>query len=80
MEMSKKEMADMQKPRLHLSSKDLPAIKNWEVGEDYEIKLKVRQESMHEDERGGRSATFVIEKCMAEDESEHVKELKERHS
>lgn len=30
-------------PRLHLCAEQLPEIKNWKVGQTYELKLKVKQ-------------------------------------
>lgn len=33
------------KPTLHVSDKDLPEIKKWKVGEEYEIIIKVTQKS-----------------------------------
>lgn len=40
------------KPTLYLSAEDLPAIKGWSVGKDYDIVLKVRMTGMSERERG----------------------------
>lgn len=49
------------KPRLYLDSKILPAIKDWEVGEEYDILLRVKQVGLREREDGGRlEADFVI--------------------
>ena len=50
------------KPTIHLDSKCLPEIKNWKVGKTYEIHLKVRQTSAHE-EYGDKKvigATFEV--------------------
>ena len=44
---------------LHLSFDTLPVAKEWEVGTEYEIKLLVRQTSMHES-----GASFAV--IMAE--------------
>jgi len=49
-------------PSLHLSSKDLPAIKNWEVGKTYNINLEVKQTSMSEEMGGDMHASFEIRK------------------
>lgn len=38
------------KPTISLDSKCLPAIKDWKVGKTYEIHLKVRETSVHEDD------------------------------
>lgn len=50
-----------QKPRLSIGSKALPAVKDWHVGEEYEIKkLKVRQTSAHLDEDGEIMGEFEV--------------------
>ena len=36
------------KPSFHLSSKDLPELKKWKVGKEYDLSLHVRQKGMHE--------------------------------
>lgn len=52
-------------PTLCLDSKNLPEIKDWKVGQTYEVSLKIKQTSMSTSEReGGESRThadFVIE-------------------
>lgn len=37
------------KPILHLSSKDLKEIEDWEVGKEYKVELTIKQVSKHED-------------------------------
>lgn len=39
---------DTFKPTLYVSDKDLPQIKDWEVGEEYELIIKVKQRSFNE--------------------------------
>jgi hypothetical protein len=38
----------MSKPRIYISSEMLPAIKDWKIGEKYDIMIKVKQESMRQ--------------------------------
>lgn len=59
------------KPSLYLTSKDLPAIKNWKVGEIYEVKVKIKQKSMNERDDGTHSGSFEVQ------EIEPVKEQKD---
>lgn len=59
----KKSSGDMPlvaRPTLHLSFQDLPAAKNWKVGETYEVSLKLKQISMHKDTTGGGAAFEII--------------------
>lgn len=57
------------KPSIHLDEKDLPAIREWEVGQKYVLILEVKQTSKNENEHTeGRktiksmSASFEIQK------------------
>lgn len=59
------------RPTISLDSSVLPAIKNWKVGGNYEIHLKVHQSSVHEDDYDGKKqlhATFEVKKAMECDE------------
>ena len=49
-------------PSLSLPLKDIPAAEEWEVGETYEIALKVRQTSISKDdgEEGGRVGFDIL--------------------
>jgi len=38
-------------PSFSITADDLPAIKNWEVGKTYELKIKVKMESLREEEK-----------------------------
>lgn len=42
-------------PSFTITAKDLPAIKNWEVGNTYEVKIKVKMESLTEKEERTRA-------------------------
>lgn len=42
-------------PSLSLSEKDLPAIKNWKVGQTYTILVKAKQTAMSQGEMYGMS-------------------------
>ena len=48
-------------PSFHISSKELPEVKNWDVGKKYQILLEARQTGKREDEEG-ISADFEIRK------------------
>lgn len=53
-----------EKPTISLDSKVLPEIKNWQVGKTYEVHLKLRQKSVHEDDYGGKKklhASFEVQ-------------------
>lgn len=59
----------MSKPRIYLSSKMLPAIKDWEIGEKYDIMISVKQESMRQiGGDDGLEASFEVLSAKAEDE------------
>ncbi len=47
-------------PFIHLSSKELPELKKWEVGKTYKIILEIKQKSMSEDSNKEISASFDI--------------------
>lgn len=62
--------ASMAKPRLYLDAEMLPEIKEWKVGDKYEIMLNVRQVGMREDEDGTFEASFEIIKASTEGEED----------
>lgn len=50
-------------PRIHLTAKDLPSIKNWKVGGTYTVTMKLKQTSMQEGGWDGKqpmSADFKV--------------------
>ena len=49
-------------PSIHLTSKDLPEIKEWEVGKTYHLVLEVKEKSKTEETPGSISASFDIVK------------------
>lgn len=54
------------KPMFHITSKDLPEVKDWEVGKNYRIEMEVKQKSKSEhDNDHGVMASFTIEKIKA---------------
>lgn len=58
------------KPTLSLTTKELPEIANWKVGETYEIVLKVKQTSLSQDEYDGTKktrASFEIQNASVEE-------------
>lgn len=42
-------------PSVHLSSKQMPEIRNWEVGKNYKLVIEVNMRSKNEDERDGKT-------------------------
>lgn len=56
-------------PTLSLSSNDLKDIKNWKVGETYDLDLTVKQKSMHLNSDGSVDATFDVQDVTAEDDA-----------
>jgi hypothetical protein len=54
--------AMMTKPRISLSSKDLPEIKDWKVGETYRLsEVIMKQRSAHAGHHGVIEAEFEVE-------------------
>lgn len=54
------------KPTIHLSVEELPEIKNWETGKEYQLKLKVKQVGKNEHEHKGKttiSGSFEVLKA-----------------
>lgn len=74
--MKDKMMISEMKPRLHLSDKDLRAIKGWKVGSSYKLLLDVKQVGMNESDYGEKrlSADFEIIKAR------EVKDAPENYS
>ena len=48
-EMMKMEMSEKMLPSSSVASDVMPEIQNWEVGKEYEMKVRVRLSSKHED-------------------------------
>ncbi len=68
---------------IYLTEKELPDIKDWEVGKKYGLELSVRQVSRHEDEKGGVEGSFAILKAESDEETpaeENDEEKKESKS
>lgn len=61
------------KPSLHLNNKDLPEIKDWKVGETYEVIVKLKMESKM-DFKKEISANFEISDILVP-ESENIDEM-----
>lgn len=58
------------KPTISLDSKCLPEIKDWKVGKNYEITLKVHETGVHEDSYENKKilhATFEVLHAGAEE-------------
>ena len=64
------EMESKHFPMLHLSSDNLSEIKDWDVGEDYHLVLKVKQKSKNEDDKMTNASFDIIEIGVLDEESE----------
>jgi hypothetical protein len=54
------------KPTLYLSSKDLPEIKNWKVGDSYDLIVNVKMVGIHQDSnQTNTTATFEINNAIS---------------
>lgn len=53
------------KPTLWLTSKDLPEIKGWKVGESYDLIVNVKQTGVHQSKDGMLSADLEIQSIMS---------------
>lgn len=58
------------KPTMYISSKQLPALKDWKVGESYDLIVSVKQIGLHENSDGSMSGDFEIETIMAADSND----------
>lgn len=56
---------EMSKPGFHITSKDLPELKNWKVGEKYKLELEVMQKHAGSRAEGVVEGYFVIDKIKA---------------
>lgn len=57
------------KPTLYLTSKDLKEIKDWKVGEEYDLIVSVKMTGAHQRQDGTLSGDFEIEDVMAADKN-----------
>ncbi len=62
------------KPCLYVSDKDLPEIKDWKIGEDYEIMVKVKMTSVSKNQMGF-NACLDVEEIMVPEEEKDIKEM-----
>jgi hypothetical protein len=60
------------KPTIYIDSKQLPAVKDWKVGETYVVVLKIKMTGMHEREDKSVSGDFQIEKVTPKDEKKDL--------
>jgi len=64
-------------PTIHFNEKQLPELKHWRVGENYEVALKIRQTSMREGDDKKISASFdIVGVKVLMDEKEAKKQLR----
>lgn len=57
----------MDKPRIYIDEKMLPEIKEWEVGNEYDLMVKVRQVALRQEEDRELEATFEILSAKADE-------------
>lgn len=75
-EMPMTDMASKMLPSFSLTAKDLPAIRNWQVGKKYKLEIEVEQVSLSKDEYSKSvEARFKIHKVgekelMSEEEKQ----------
>lgn len=61
---------DTGKPTLYLTTNDLPDIKNWKVGQSYEVIVKIKQTSVHQSEGMPMGASFEVQEVEYPDAEE----------
>lgn len=66
-------------PTLSLSIRDIPEIKDWKVGETYNVALELKQVSMSQHKEGG-GASFEILGYRIEDDEDYEDEDDEDES
>ncbi len=62
------------RPDIRFTDKELPAIKNWKVGKEYMLVVKVKMKS-HDSREEGTSAQFIVVSVGSE-EKDNTKEEK----
>lgn len=63
------------KPSIYVSDKDLPAIKTWKIGEEYEMIVKVKMTSVSTHEGAGTNATLEVQDFMIPEDDRKVSEM-----
>lgn len=63
------------KPTLYISEKDLPEIKSWKIGEEYEIVVRVRQKSISESPSKQISGSFEVIEMMVPESDKSIDEM-----
>jgi hypothetical protein len=58
--MAKESKEPEYKPTIYFDDKQLPAIKDWEVGKTYVVAMKIKMVSLRLSEHNKRSATFEV--------------------
>ncbi len=53
-------MMDSYPPTVHLNDTQVPEIKDWDVGETYQIVMDVKQTSKSEDKNGNVNSSFEV--------------------
>lgn len=60
-------MIGSMKPTLYLTDKDLKEIKDWKVGQEYDLIVSVKMTGSHQRDDGTISADFEVQDVMAAD-------------
>lgn len=61
-------------PKLTISLKDLPEAGKWEIGQEYELGLKVKQTSLRKEKDGSGDVTFDIIAVDPEEDDEDMED------
>ncbi len=59
------DMPTQSKPSMYISSKDLPELKKWKVGESYDLIVNVKQVSLSQNSDGTMNGTFEVQNIIA---------------
>lgn len=62
------------KPSIHLTDKDLPEIKDWKVGETYEVIMKIKMNSKM-DFKKELSAGFEVSDILVPQDEQDINEM-----
>jgi len=59
------DMPTQLKPSMYISSKDLPELKKWKVGESYDLIVNVKQTSLTQNTDGTMEGRFEIQNIIS---------------
>lgn len=67
------------RPDVSFTDKELPAIKDWAVGKEYVLVVKVKMKRNEEIEGKGHTARFIVVSVGAEEKEPKSEERKEKY-